>query len=166
MVNQTKRKYHISGSVIDRKTRRGIEGLQVEGWDKDLIYDDLVGSTVSDEQGAFQIELDASYFRELFQDRQPDLFFKVFSKGAVIKSTEDSVLWNVNAGATEITIEVDVPALEEPILLNSMTDLQAYQDEILRRIHSTNNGGFLFLTHPFCCSMKLAFSWHRQSVKR
>lgn len=106
--------FRISGVVIDLKTRRGVKGLRVEAWDNDRAYNDLVGSTVTDEQGAFQMKFDDSYFQELFQDSRPDLFFRVFREGALIKSTEDSVLWNVESGPTKITIEIDVPAIEEP----------------------------------------------------
>lgn len=98
--------FHISGRVIDHKTRQGLTGLRVEGWDKDLICNDLVGSALTDEQGAFQIMFNESYFRELFLDRQPDLFFKVFCKGNLIESTEDSVLWNGAAEETQIVIEI------------------------------------------------------------
>lgn len=102
--------YRISGHVIDRTTRQGVSGLRIEAWDKDLIFDDLVGSATTDEQGDFQIEFTQSYFRELFLDRQPDLFFKVFRVEELIKSTENSVLWNVEARDTEVVIEVDLPA--------------------------------------------------------
>ncbi len=61
---------------------------------------------MTDENGFFQLDFDESYFRELFLDRQPDLFFKVFQDGKMIKSTEHSVLWNVNAGKTQIVVEV------------------------------------------------------------
>lgn len=170
MVNKSKRKYQISGSVIDRKTGRAIEKLKIEAWDKDLICDDLVGSAVSNQQGAFQIEFDESYFRELFHDRQPDLFFKVFSEGALIKSTEDSVLWNINAGAIEIIIEVDVPAPEELILVNSIDDLNSQEKQILSRIHANPNGGFLFLAHPFLLleevGVKLASNVREQLISR
>src|SRR5258707_7996848 len=100
-------KYLILGRVISRVSQQGIPNLRVEAWDKDLIVDDLVASAVTDATGAFRMEFDSSYFRELFVDRQPDLFFRVFDGGKLIKSTEDSVLWNVGA-ETEITIEVDV----------------------------------------------------------
>lgn len=82
----------------------------MEGWDKDLIWNDVVGSAITNEQGTFVISFTASYFKELFLDRQPDLFFKVFREDALIKSTEDSILWNVRSDKTEILIEVDIPA--------------------------------------------------------
>ena len=90
-------KYRIVGSVISRSTRQGVAGARVEAWDKDLLVNDLVGSAVTSDDGSFVIEFDSSYFRELFADRRPDLFFKVFLQDKLIKSTEDSVLWNVDA---------------------------------------------------------------------
>jgi hypothetical protein len=85
----------------------------VEAWDKELVVKDLVGSAVTDEQGAFRITFDPSHFTKLFSDRQPDLFFKVFQGGALIRSTENDVLWNV-ATQAEIVIEVEMKMSEEP----------------------------------------------------
>ena len=99
--------FHIFGIVIDHLTQQGISGLRVEAWDKDMICNDLLGSDLTDEQGNFQIEFDESYFRELFLDQQPDLFFRVFNNSQVIKSTEDSVIWNLQSGETKMVIEVD-----------------------------------------------------------
>ena len=116
----------ISGYVIDQKTRQGLAALRVEVWDKDLIFNDLVGSSVTDEQGAFQITFDESYFRELFLDRLPDLFFKVFHQDKLIKSTKDSVLWNVAAGNTQITVEIEdttMPDQESIVLTQNLIDI-------------------------------------------
>lgn len=147
------KKIHITGRVIDRKTRCGIAGLRIEAWDKDLICNDLVGSAVTrDEEGTFGMEFDESYLQELFQDRHLDLFFKVFHEKELIKSTEDSVLWNVETGETNIIIEVDVPAAEQPVRwlkINSFDELIQHEPEILERIADTPNGGNLFMAHPF-----------------
>jgi hypothetical protein len=100
--------FKILGRVIDRTTRNGIAGLRVEAWDRDAIFDDLVGSAVTDEKGAFLIEFDERYFKELIFDRRPDLFFKVFLNEELIKSTEDSVLWNVSQPQVDLEIEVEM----------------------------------------------------------
>lgn len=61
--------FTITGHIIDRQTDRGIPGLRIEAWDKDLFF-----------------------------DRKPDIFFKVYKGNTLVKSTEGSVLWNVSAG--------------------------------------------------------------------
>jgi hypothetical protein len=99
-------KFQINGRVIAEDSGRGIAGLRVEAWDKDLFFDDLVGNALTDAQGSFRIEFTGKYFREIFFDREPDLFFKVFSDQRLIKSTEDSVLWNTRAGLTSVEIRV------------------------------------------------------------
>lgn len=101
-------KYRIIGRVISSSTRQGVAGARVEAWDKDSHVDDLVGNAVTDAEGFFVIEFDSSYFRELFADRRPDLFFKVFLQDKLIKSTEDSVLWNVDKHDIPVSIELDV----------------------------------------------------------
>lgn len=103
-----KNTYSIAGRIIDAKTRP-VAGLRVEAWDKDLICNDLVGSAVTDDQGKFRIEFTQSHFKELFPDRKPDLFFKVYQDDTLIKSTKDSVLWNLDVGGTVIEFEVDIP---------------------------------------------------------
>ncbi len=90
------RTFKISGQVIDSKTETGIKGFRVEVWDKDLILSDFIGDTTTGIDGKFRIQFDESYFNELFFDRKPDLFFKVFRGDNLIKSTEESVLWNVD----------------------------------------------------------------------
>lgn len=99
--------YQINGRVIEEAWGRGVPGLRVEAWDYDMLRNDLVGSAVTDDEGRFQIEFSAGYYRELFLDRRPDLFFRVFSGEELITSTEETVMWNVAAGA--IPVEIAVP---------------------------------------------------------
>lgn len=99
--------FHVRGRAIERGSRRGLGGLQVEAWDKDLIFDDLVGGTDTDKEGRFELRFDETYFSELFLDRRPDLYFRVYHQGAMLHSTEHDVLWNFASGEQELTIEVD-----------------------------------------------------------
>jgi len=99
--------FKITGRVVNADTKEGIKGLRVEAWDKDLFVNDMVGSAITGEGGVFIIQFDESYFKELFIDRRPDLFFKVFKGTKLIKSTEDSVLWNVDREDIEQTIELE-----------------------------------------------------------
>jgi hypothetical protein len=102
--------FYISGRVIHHPSQRGIINVRVEAWDKDLILNELVGNAITDEQGYFHITFTEDHFQACFPERQPDLFFKVFTqKNQLIASTENSVLWNVNAEEIDILIEVDLP---------------------------------------------------------
>jgi hypothetical protein len=104
--------FTISGRVIDRTTHKPVAGVRVEAWDKDLIHNDLVGSAVSDAEGAFRIDFDESYFKELFFDREPDLFFRVFADTQVLYSTEDSAVWKPADGQKDLLIAVQPDGTE------------------------------------------------------
>jgi|APLak6261658528_1056013.scaffolds.fasta_scaffold00044_2 hypothetical protein len=107
--------YRILGKVIDQKTRAVITGLRVEAWDKDLIFNALLGNAITDNQGAFEIAFSESHFLELFGEQRPDIFFKIFHQNELIMTTEHSVLWNVEAAEIPVVIEGDFP-MEPPKL--------------------------------------------------
>ncbi len=154
--------YRILGRVLNQSTRQGVAGLRVEAWDKDLMVDDRLGTAVTDATGRFQITFTSSQFQAWFGDLRPDLFFKVFRDNELIKSTEDSILWNIPAGDTEVVIEVDIPEEKPDIphtlpgqLLNQETnaplpgfivqafDLDAGPDpKPLGAVTTTNEGRF------------------------
>ncbi len=54
MAKKANQTFRITGRVIDSTSQQGIAGLRVEAWDKDMVFNDLVGSAVTDEQGAFR----------------------------------------------------------------------------------------------------------------
>lgn len=124
-----KKNITISGYIFSQK-KKGIANLKVEAWDKDMLLDDLVGSAVTDDKGKFVITFTSKYFKELFLDRKPDLFFRIFQNDKLIHSTEKNVIWNMEVDNIDIEIYVDIesddlsesPAYELPIEENVQTD--------------------------------------------
>ena len=107
--------FRIIGRVIDQ-TGQGIEGLRIEAWDKDkdLFFDDLIGSDETDAEGFFEISFNEEYFMELIE-RRPDLYFRLYSEdeaipgesfelsvtphhGKPLTGTGDQVFWQLASG--------------------------------------------------------------------
>lgn len=106
--------FRIQGLVKEQGTGMPLPGLRVKAFDKDLVFDDVLGSAVSGHDGVFEITCELKDFRE-FLERKPDLYFKVYRAGreAPIHSTENAVLWNVGR-FTGVAIEVPPERLQEP----------------------------------------------------
>jgi hypothetical protein len=100
--------FTIKGVVKVAETLSPIPHLFVKAYDKDLIYDDLLGNTYTDKEGQFTIINEVSDFRELF-DTRPDIYFKFYtaSGGKQIFSTESKV--SFNAAINEF-FEILIPA--------------------------------------------------------
>ncbi len=103
-----KKAYTINGTVTDKQTGAGIPNLTVEAWDKDLVIDDLLGNTTTDDDGQFSLSFGKAHYSEICLDRKPDVYFKVFREGTLVASTEDSVLWNVSKKKTKVKIAVSL----------------------------------------------------------
>lgn len=124
----THKTFRITGRVIDQ-TGQGVEGLRIEAWDKDLFFDDLVGSAETGSEGSFEMKFKESYFKEIFA-RRPDLYFKIFREnelipgaefeievqlptGKIMKGPGDAVFWKVASGTTNVTIKLQIPVASQ-----------------------------------------------------
>ncbi|HVZ38032.1 MAG TPA: neuraminidase-like domain-containing protein [Candidatus Kapabacteria bacterium] len=106
-MDASEQRYLITGRVIGSQTRLGIAGLHVEAWDRDHVIDDAIGSSLTDTSGNFQI----GFTQDLFGEKAPSIFFKVYSRDTVLADTERSTTWNAANGdaPVEITVAWYVP---------------------------------------------------------
>ena len=70
-------RHRIFGVVREQGSSRPLAGLLVRAFDKDVVFDDELGSTLTAADGRFEIHFTEMKFRELLEGR-PDLYFRVF----------------------------------------------------------------------------------------
>ena len=69
---------------VAEKNGQGLEGLLVSLYDKDLLFDDRLGETLTDASGDFTLVYRTEDFRDLFESK-PDIFLKVSDKDGKMK---------------------------------------------------------------------------------
>ena len=99
--------FHLGGTVREAESGIGIRGLFVKAYDKDLLFDDLLGSTFTGDDGELEIVAEAADFRDFFE-RRPDIYLKIYApdRRTLLASTKNAVRWN--AGRYE-TFDVRIP---------------------------------------------------------
>lgn len=102
----------IFGRIIDPVDKRGLTGLTVEALDKDLIFDDRLGASKTDEDGRFEIIYDKSDFQELFFDAKPDIYIQVRAPSDEIVYTSEERVRHEAAQVEEFTAELPRHTLE------------------------------------------------------
>ena len=82
--------WRVKGKVTDENDR-GLMGLTVSLYDEDLFFDDALGTTLTNDDGNFEIIYRTDAFK-LFFDKKPDLYIKVLdSNGKKLYSSENMV---------------------------------------------------------------------------
>jgi hypothetical protein len=71
-------RYRVTGTVREAESGRALAGLQVRGFDHDLLSpDDALGDARTDAEGHFTLEYTDEAFRSVLDER-PDLYLRVF----------------------------------------------------------------------------------------
>ncbi|HEV7474127.1 MAG TPA: galactose oxidase-like domain-containing protein [Pyrinomonadaceae bacterium] len=99
-------RYEIKGKVIDQESRKGVEGLRVEALGTDLNINDNLGFAVTRADGSFAIPFDENTYRDLFAQRQPDIYLDVYWGDECLASTQESTHWRAEAPNASVTIEI------------------------------------------------------------
>jgi len=91
----------VTGLVREKESGVGLPGLIVRAYDKDAIYDDLMGEARTGCDGGFCITSEAKDFRD-FLDVRPDVFLRVLCPGPAgtapreILNTRHGIRWNAS----------------------------------------------------------------------
>ncbi len=70
--------FKITGIVYEKESGLAVEGLMIRAYDKDMLYDDLLGTAITDENGDFEMKYAEKDFRELFEGK-PDIYLSVYA---------------------------------------------------------------------------------------
>ena len=99
--------YKIGGRIVDAESRMGIGGLVVKAVDQDLFFDDLLGSTVTDDAGNFKITYEEEDFRE-FIEKNPDIVIivKSLDRSRILYRSERPFRF---PEGEEVYFEVEIP---------------------------------------------------------
>jgi hypothetical protein len=82
--------WFVKGQVVD-ENKQSLARLTVSLYDKDLLFDDRLGTAVTDENGHFMLSYRADDFRDLIEAK-PDIYVKVLDKeGKRLYSSRKSV---------------------------------------------------------------------------
>ena len=92
-----RREFRIFGVVEEAETGRPLPNLVIRAFDRDLIFDDKLGYTNTDEDGHFEIRFGTARFRDLFESK-PDLYLRIFDRDGIrlIHETTDAIRWNAS----------------------------------------------------------------------
>lgn len=94
------KQYSVKGQIVNLAAI-GISNLTVQAFDAGLIgKDDYLGLAITDANGNFEINYSSEYFIQRFStlsfNKTPDIYFKIYKDGKLLKNTVFKKLKNFN----------------------------------------------------------------------
>src|SRR5512134_3331021 len=88
-------RFQLQGVVREAESGIALPGLFVKAYDKDLLYDDLMGTAYTGADGSFDIVTESTDFRDFF-DRHPDLYLRIYAadRQSLLFDTRNAIRWN------------------------------------------------------------------------
>ena len=85
----------VIGTVVEEESGKPLQGLRIRAFDKDLIFDDKLGDTLTDAAGNFEISYTEAHFRDL-DETEPDVYIRIYdgSGKKLLYTTERAVRRN------------------------------------------------------------------------
>ena len=80
--------YVIRGRIRDSEGK-ALSGISVNGFDKDVISSDLLGSSTTDNSGHFEISFNTSDFDRFHVEGEPDIYLKIIDPNNSFKAVKD-----------------------------------------------------------------------------
>lgn len=102
------KRFRVEGQIVEAGTERPLAGLRVQAFDKDLLSDDFLGETVTDDEGRFEIRFTDDDFKDLTESR-PDLYLCVFAPDSETPLVDQSGTPRTNASEEE-SFRIEIPA--------------------------------------------------------
>jgi hypothetical protein len=68
----------VIGTVVEEESGKPLAGLVVRAFDKDILFDDKLGKTVTDANGNFRIDYSSLDFSLLGGETSPELYVRIF----------------------------------------------------------------------------------------
>jgi hypothetical protein len=92
--------FRIAGRIYEQESGLGVPGLIVRAYDKDLLFDDLLGNALTDSDGKFELVYTGADFRDLFE-RKPDIYLAIYAPPSrFLVDTRDAIRWNAGKDET------------------------------------------------------------------
>jgi carotenoid cleavage dioxygenase len=91
----------VLGTVVEAESGAPLQGLRVRAYDKDLVFDDKLGDTLTDANGKFEISYSEAHFRD-FNETEPDVYIRIYDPSGkkLLYTTEKAV--RRSASVTEV----------------------------------------------------------------